>query len=182
MEERFDLVTPEGVLTGVSKRRDDVHRDGDWHVSAHVWIVTPDDRVLLQRRAEGKENHPGLWDVSVAGHLSSGERAVDAAVRECREEIGLALEPEELEPIGSMRSEHSLNGGRYLDREIHKLFLLRRELSLDALVLDATEVDQVLLVSLEELEERANRKDPTLVDHGDEYRLVLEVIRGCVRP
>ncbi len=180
--ELIDVLTAEGAPTGVAKSKADVHRDGDWHVSAHVWIVTPDDRVLLQRRAEGKENHPGLWDVSVAGHLSSGERAVEAAVRECREEIGLTLEPEELEPIGSMRSEQSLNGGRYLDREIHKLFLLRRELSIDALVLDAAEVAEVLLVSLEELEERANRKDPTLVDHGDEYRLVLEVIRGCGRP
>ena len=179
MEERFDLVTPEGLPTGVSKPRDEVHRDGDWHVSAHVWIVTPDDRVLLQRRAETKENHPGLWDISVAGHLSAGERALDAAVRECREEIGLVLEPDELEPIGSIRSDQSLNDGRYLDREIHKLFLVRRELSIESLALDAAEVDDVLLVSLDELEERVNRKDPTLVDHGDEYRLVLEVIRGC---
>ena len=104
-EEMFDVVTAEGKATGQRRRRDDVHRDGDWHVSAHVWIVTPDGRVLLQRRAEGKESHPGLWDVSVAGHLAAGERAVEAAIRECREEIGLSLSADELCYLGSVRSD-----------------------------------------------------------------------------
>ena len=177
-EEFFDVVTAEGLATGLRKRRDEVHRDGDWHVSAHVWIVTADHRVLLQRRAARKENHPGLWDVSVAGHLSAGERAVEAAVRECREEIGLAVAPSELRAAGSLRSEQTLNGGSYIDREIHELFLVRREIDVDRLALDPEEVAEVGLVSLEELEDRVRRGDPTLVDHGDEYRRLLDIIRG----
>lgn len=164
--------------TGVSKPREEVHRDGDWHVSAHVWIADPDDRVLLQRRAECKENHPGLWDVSVAGHVASGETLMEAALRECQEEIGLRLDPQALEPIGSTRSEQMLHGGRYVDREIHQLFLVRREVRVESLTLDRSEVDSVRLVAFEELEQRVRAKDPTLVDHGEEYWIVLERIRS----
>ena len=102
-DEVSDVVTAEGRDTGRRNLRVDVHRDGDWHVSVHLWIVTPDHRVLLQRRAAGKENHPGLWDVSVAGHLAAGERATDAAMRECREEIGLTIGADELRYLRSTR-------------------------------------------------------------------------------
>lgn len=178
MEEWFDLVTADGRQTGLRKRRDDVHRDGDWHVAAHVWIVTPDLRVLLQRRALAKENHPGLWDVSVAGHVAAGESAVEAAVRECLEEIGLVVNGDELVPIGSMRSEQSLNGGSYVDREHHRIFLLRHDVDIGSLTLDLGEVAAVMLVPLDALEERVRRGDPTLVDHGDEYARLIEVLRG----
>jgi isopentenyl-diphosphate delta-isomerase len=73
--ERIDVLTPDGRPTGVTKGKSEVHRDGDWHRAAHVWIVTPSGRILLQRRSVRKENYPGFWDVSAAGHLSAGESA-----------------------------------------------------------------------------------------------------------
>ena len=47
--ELFDLYDAEGHALGQAKARDDVHRDGDWHRSAHIWIYTSDGRLLFQR-------------------------------------------------------------------------------------------------------------------------------------
>lgn len=46
--------------SGERKAKSDVHRDGDWHRAAHIWVITSDGRVLLQRRSPDKENYPNL--------------------------------------------------------------------------------------------------------------------------
>ncbi len=173
-EELIDVLTPDGAPTGIRKTKSDVHRDGDFHCDAHVWIVTPERRVLLQRRSIRKENYPGLWDVSAAGHLSAGESAVEAAIRETREEIGLAIEAGELEYVTTTREHAVLNAGTYLDNEIHEVFLVRRGVDLAALRLDPVEVDDVRLIAVEELRESLAAADPALVPHREEYAVLLE--------
>jgi len=42
----------------------------------HVWIYNSKGRVILQKRAEGKDTFPGRWDVSVGGHVTSGDSGV----------------------------------------------------------------------------------------------------------
>jgi len=167
--ELIDVLTCDGAFTGRVKPKDEVHRDGDWHRAVNLWIVTPDDRVLLQRRADRKESWPGLWDVSVAGHVNAGESAVGAAVREAFEELGLRAEG--LGHIGSLRYQVVLNGGAYIENELHEVFLLRRELDLASLILDANEVAEVALVRPEELERYG------VVPHPESYALLRSVLR-----
>jgi len=66
-------------------------------VVAHVFLIRS-GTVLLARRANTgfEDGHYG----PVGGHLEPGETVVQAAVRECREEIGVDLEPAALEVIG----------------------------------------------------------------------------------
>ena len=158
--------------SGVRKSKADVHRDGDWHRAAHVWVVTSDRRVMLQRRSPDKENYPDLWDVSCAGHLSAGETSVEAAVREAVEELGLAIDPDELQWLGELRESLVLNGGAYLDNEVHDIFLLRRDVDPASLTLQREEVAEVKLVPIASLRER----DETFVPHDEEYELVLRIL------
>src|SRR5919202_2758852 len=70
-----------------------VHREGAWHRSFHCWVVRAGQRgaeLLLQRRALGKDTHPGHWDVSAAGHYRPGE-GLEGGLREVAEELGLAV-------------------------------------------------------------------------------------------
>jgi len=167
--ELIDVLTPDGAPTGVVKPKDQVHRDGDWHRSAHLWIVTPGRRLLLQRRADQKENWPGLWDISVAGHISAGESAADAIVREALEEVGFV--PAGLEHLATLRYQAVLNGGAYIENEFHEVYLTRCELDLGTLKLDPAEVAEVKLVAPEELERHE------MVPHPEEYALIRGVLR-----
>ena len=168
MGEPVDVLTPDGAYTGAVIDKAEAHRTGAWHRAAHVWIVTPDRRVLLQRRALVKENWPGKWDVSVAGHVGAGETAEEAAIREAREELGLALDG--LRHIGTTRERCVLNGGTYIDNEVHEIFLVRREIDLTALRLDPNEVAEVALVAPDELD------GYDLVPHPDEYALFRPIV------
>jgi len=123
-----------------------------------------------------KENWPGYWDVSAAGHVSAGESAAEAAVRETFEEIGLRVEEGELVHIGTVREQHVLREGTYLDNEVHEIYIVRRDVDLAALTLQAEEVDDVMLVPLAELE----RVTP-LVPHEEEYRLVRQYLTSSIR-
>lgn len=172
MIELIDVLDPATAeATGRIKPKPDVHRDGDWHRAAHVWIITPDDRVLLQKRSLAKENHPGLWDVSSAGHVSAGETAIDAALRETEEELGIRIDAADLEPLGITRESHVINRGTYIDNEVHELFLVRRDVDLATLRLQPGEVDDARLVAFDEMRDMIARGE--MVDHPHEYDLVL---------
>ena len=66
-------------------------------VVAHVFLIRNDTVLLARRRETGFED--GNYG-SVGGHLESGETIVQAAVRECWEEVGVRLEPSDLQIIG----------------------------------------------------------------------------------
>ena len=163
------MLDSNGMAVGRTKPKPDVHRDGDWHRAVHVWIVTPDHRILVQRRALVKENNPGLWDVSCAGHISAGESVIDAAIREAYEELGIELDARELEHVASMPASCVLNFGTYIDNEIHEIFVVRRAVDPAALRLQPEEVDDAKLVSRDEL------LSLDRVDHGEEYELVRKL-------
>jgi isopentenyldiphosphate isomerase len=165
--ELIDVLTADGSPAGTTKPKPHVHRDGDWHRSVHIWIITPDHRILVQRRALTKENNPGLWDVSCAGHIAAGENAIESAIREAQEELGIELDPGELRHVASLREQAVLNGGTYIDNEFHEIFVVHRHVDLSSLRLQAEEVDDVRLVTREEF---------ALLDrvaHPEEYALMF---------
>jgi isopentenyldiphosphate isomerase len=166
--EHFDVLSEDGLPTGVVKDRDAVHRDGDWHRCGHVWIASG-DRVLLQRRALVKESWPGLWDITVAGHVNAGEDSLSAAIREAREELGLDLAPSELQPLGTLRYHVALRPG-YIENELHDVYLVRREVDVSSLTLDPLEVAEVRWVALRDLDAYER------VPHDEEYALLLTAL------
>ena len=97
MEEWFDVVDRSDTVIGRASR-EEVHRNGLLHRSAHLLVFDGSGRVLLQKRSEGKDRFPGRWDSSVSGHVDSGEGYDQCIVREAMEEIGILLEatPERL--------------------------------------------------------------------------------------
>ena len=92
MAEYFDLLSPTGEPLGITKERNAVHRDGDWHPSVHIFVIQG-DRVLLQRRKWDKESFPGKLDLACTGHVDAGEDYLTAARRELQEELNLAACP-----------------------------------------------------------------------------------------
>jgi isopentenyldiphosphate isomerase len=142
-DEILDVFDERGWLVG-TKRRGDVHRDGDWHRAFHLWVVTPAG-VLFQRRAASKASWPGYLDASAAGHLIAGE-AVRDGLREVEEELGAAYAFDDLASLGVHRVADAERSG-IVNRELQHVFAVRDDRPLDAWVeFDRVELDGLVLV------------------------------------
>jgi 8-oxo-dGTP pyrophosphatase MutT (NUDIX family) len=73
-------------------------------LSAHVFLLDG-GRVLLVRRSAAAAFAPNLWHASAAGKVEPGEDVVAAATRECSEELGVRVEPGDLEFSHVMHSQ-----------------------------------------------------------------------------
>jgi isopentenyldiphosphate isomerase len=88
--EIFDVVNERDEVVGRAPRRE-VHARGLWHRAVHVLVFNARGEVFLQKRSLLKDTAKGQWDSSTSGHLDTGEDYDAGAVRELREEIGLAV-------------------------------------------------------------------------------------------
>ncbi len=77
--------------------------------------------VLLMLRA-GTGYMDGHWAL-VAGHVESGETCEQAAAREALEEVGVSIQPAELEPLTAM---HRSSSEAPIDQRVDFFFACRR--------------------------------------------------------
>jgi 8-oxo-dGTP pyrophosphatase MutT (NUDIX family) len=118
----------------------------------------------VPRRSYTKSTFPGLLDNFVAGSLSSGEKPIDAMVREVSEETGI---PEEytranMKPCGTLTFQlTSTNDGRP-GCQHQSQYVYEMELSNDVVPrVNDGEVDNFMLMSLEEVQAALTRGEFT---------------------
>lgn len=147
--ERLDIFSPEGKWLGTDTRAS-VHRLGLWHQTFHAWITTVKPQgtyVWFQQRAQQKQQYPGLWDVTVAGHLLAGEEPYDG-IREVHEELGFAV------PLTACRymsvEQDQIHMPDFTDREMCHVFHIAWDLSAFRPRLNPDEVAAVGSVPLQE--------------------------------
>jgi len=94
-DELFDVVDEnDHVLHPLS--RSEIHRRHLRHRAVHILWLNPAGELCLQRRSYAKDNSPGYLSSSCAGHVDSGEKYLQAAVREFREELGITIDSKDL--------------------------------------------------------------------------------------
>ncbi len=178
MDELVDILDEYGKPTGQSCLKSEAHRKGLLHPTVHVWCYTQNGKVLIQQRGKYKKTHPLLWDVSVAGHVASGEKIEIAALREVEEEIGLQINEADLERIGTFKEIHK-HAADFVDAELHHLFLVELKVPLSDLTMQESEVEDLKLIPLFQFAEETwglGRLDK-YVPHGPNYykRIITEI-------
>lgn len=175
MDELIDIITSEGKPTGKTALKSEAHKNGWFHATVHIWLFTKDKKILLQKRAITKKVFPGLWDISVAGHVGAGEAILTAAKREIFEEIGLHIEEKNLIKIGTRIHQVSHANG-IQDNEHHHVFIAELKTSVKKLTLQKEEVADIKLWDLKVLKETKNIKNVLLPRFHDYYCFVYDQI------
>lgn len=177
MDELIDIVDGQGNYTGKSCLKSEAHKFGYFHPTVHIWIYTSTGEILLQKRALTKKVFPGLWDISVAGHIAAGEKIEVAALREVEEEIGFIIKPENLQKIGTRK--HQVNHANgIIDNEFHHVFISELTVSIDKLIIQESEVAELKLFELEILKNTAKYENVLLPEYSEYYESVFNAINS----
>ena len=166
--EYVDILVKEGPLTGEKKVKSEVHRDGDWHRTVHLWIINSKGELLIQKRAVAKESYPNMWDIPSAGHIAAGEDSITSAIRETKEELGLKLDSSEIEYLFTIASK-KINNGTFIDNEFSDVYLVRKEINISDIKVQREEVTEVNFVPFIELEKIITQGKKDYVPHPQEY-------------
>jgi isopentenyl-diphosphate Delta-isomerase len=87
-DEIYDVVDENDHVIGQASRKH-IHANHLLHRSVHTLVFNSRGELFLQKRALCKDENPGLWDTSSAGHVDAGESYDECAHRELWEELGL---------------------------------------------------------------------------------------------
>lgn len=157
-EEWLDIVDEQGNPTGEIVERGEAHAKGIRHRTAHVWILREREgqtEVLLQKRSDQKDSHPGCYDISSAGHIPAGVDYQESALRELEEELGLSVRGEELIYCGQ-RQVHwkdNFHGKPFFDEQVSNVYCIWRDVEPEELRLQESEVSEVRWMPLKACKE-----------------------------
>jgi isopentenyldiphosphate isomerase len=90
-QELLDVVDEQDNVIAV-RRRGEIHAEGLMHRAVHILVFNSSGDLFLQKRSLSKDEQPGKWDSSAAGHVDSGEQYLDCARREIGEELGIVAD------------------------------------------------------------------------------------------
>ena len=175
MDELIDILTPEGKSTGKTALKSEAHKNGWFHATVHIWLFTADQKILLQKRALNKKVFPGLWDISVAGHIAAGEAILSSTKREVFEEIGLKLQDSDLIKIGTRVHQIKHKNG-IQDNEHHHVFIAELKVPISDLKIQKEEVADIKLFDLSILKNTKNLENVLLSRFHSYYISVYDKI------
>ena len=182
VDELIDICDENGHILGAAIPKSQVHQKGFWHHTVHIWIYNSKNEILLQQRTSTKEIFPNVWDIAVAGHISSNETPIHAALREIKEEIGLVVLPNKLTELSIIKKNYTIPEKKIIDNEIHHVFALKFSGKLDSLTLQYEEVNDLKHISFNDFENEL--KNPEMnskyYPRGNYYFQILNKLKGIL--
>lgn len=138
--EKVNVYNRNRELTDVIKERNKLD-DGEYRISAHIWIINKTNELLIQQRVGTAKKFPHMWSQTGGGVLVN-ESSKETVKRESKEELNLEIDENEIYYIGSYVRK----------KDIVDVWLVKKEIEIEKLKLESSEVENVKLVTFEEFE------------------------------
>lgn len=138
--ELLDVYNRKGEKTGkvVERKTKDEDFGPDEHIAvAIIYIENSNGEFLIQKTSPEKG---GIYSAT-GGHIGHGETPYDAIIRETKEEIGLDISNENVISLGHI----------CVDFPVRFIFYLKKDINIDDLELDKTEVESMHYLTKENL-------------------------------
>ena len=151
--ELLDVVDENDEIVAV-ETRGEIHARGLMHRAVHILVFNSRGEVFLQLRSMRKDEQPGKWDSSAAGHVDSGEDYEACARRELHEELGI-------DAAGPLEVLFKLPASARTGYEHCMVYRCEFDGPLE---LDAEEIDDGCWLSPEAMDRRVAHADPGMTD------------------
>ena len=135
-------------LNKVTERYDRVR--GELRQSVHLWIRNSKGEFLIQQRSFTKKVFPGQWSIT-GGAVDVGETPLAAVKRECKEELGVDLDEDNLTLVLSFIRELD-----FVD-----VFWLNQDVNLEDVKMEPSEVIDIAYKTPEEIRKMMDEKNFT---------------------
>lgn len=139
---------------------------GEYGLACHFWIVNDKGELLIQKRNPHKKVFPGLWSTN-GGGVDSGETSLVTVIRECKEELGIDVNENEIEFALSYKRKYD-----FLD-----VYIIRKNIDLNNIIMQKEEVSDVKWITPKALKEMFNGSEvaPNLEIYFD---LLMSIINN----
>lgn len=178
MEERFDVLNDLGEFTGKIATREECHQRGLWHRAVYAFIIDKKGNILLQKRSANKKMWPNMWDVTVGGHVNSGEFGRQTLIREAKEELGLDIKDDEIKYLVGSTSINQK--GAIVDKHYNECYLITKEIDITKIKLQKEEVSEIKYFSKDELLKRIANNYDGLTDKTGPWNFLERILNNYV--
>ena len=162
--EKRDLYDINRKLTGETIYKGEPIPEGKYIIVVLVMIQNSKGEFLIQKRSKQKD---GKY-ASTGGHVKSGETSIEGIIAEIQEEIGIQVDPKELELLYSAREDYA--------QVFFDLYYMKKDLEITNLTLQEEEVESVRWDSIDEIKDLIN-KGLFLKNHAEEVFRTINILK-----
>ena len=179
MEEKFDVLNEFGEFTGKVATREACHKKGLWHRAVYAFIIDDDGNVLLQKRSSHKKLWPNMWDVTVGGHVNSGEFGRQALVREVKEELGVEIDDNDIKYLIGSTSINQKDD--IINKHYNECYLITKKVDISKINLQKEEVSEVKYFPKEEILERIANNYNGLTEKTGPWNFLEKILNNYIK-
>lgn len=176
--EIFDVLNEYGEFTGKTATREECHKNGLWHRAVYAFIIDDNGNVLLQKRSSSKKLWPNLWDVTVGGHVDSGEFGSQALIREVKEELGIQISDDDIKYlVGSTSINKQCDT---VNKHYNECYLITKNIDISNITVQKEEVAEVKYFTKEELLKRIDNDYEGLTDKTGPWNFLKKILEKYI--
>lgn len=168
--ELWDVYDVDKKKTGkiIDRHSNERLNDGEYHLAAEAIIIN-ENKILISKRADFKNNYPLLWECT-EGSVKSGENSIDGILREINEELGLQFNKEDALLYKEIRDDGA--------KVFKDIWIFNKRVDINKIVFKDHEVIDVKWATIDDLEEmkEKNMLIPKFKINRVEFNNILKLI------